>query len=200
MPTFTRLLSMITFLLSLSFIAQALPAATEGRALAVREYGIPSYAINPTNGKTPDIMITMSDFKNAIDVELLRLGGATDVAGAKIAVENISRKVKGVVYTIGGKKIPVTNEIKAKVAGKFIEVAKLLVAAFASALVKLGPDSLALFADFDHCFHILFVVISKSIGEGFGQACTGLSANFDNTTLTNIKSIGWKSIPGDLGI
>jgi hypothetical protein len=47
MHTFTRLFSIAAFLLSLGFIAQALPTPAKGAALSVRQYGTPaSYSGN----------------------------------------------------------------------------------------------------------------------------------------------------------
>jgi hypothetical protein len=49
MQTFGRLLPVLTFLLSVGFMAQALPAAARSGALSVRDYSSPEYSSHGYN-------------------------------------------------------------------------------------------------------------------------------------------------------
>jgi hypothetical protein len=87
MQTFTRLFSIVTFLLSLGFIAQALPTPANGAALAVRQYDAPasyddSYGSNPyvnaENGNglsvNLDVLNLVVELKDNVQVKLALLG------------------------------------------------------------------------------------------------------------------------------
>jgi hypothetical protein len=81
MQTFSRLFSIVTFLLSLGFIAQALPTPANGGALSVRQYGAPvSSGGNSGNGDSYgtngaiDVLAVMVDLKAKVDPILVELG------------------------------------------------------------------------------------------------------------------------------
>jgi hypothetical protein len=99
MQTFGRLLSVLTFLLSLGFLAQALPAAPRA-GLAVRQYNSPapqspgagytkpgsgngSGDISPVpsnEGKTVDVIALMTDLKVNVDGHLKAMGKLRDTS------------------------------------------------------------------------------------------------------------------------
>jgi hypothetical protein len=87
MQTFTRLFSIVTFLLSLGFITQALPTPANGAALAVRQYDAPasygdSYGSNPYgstengNGLSMDldVLALVLDLKAKVEPLCVDLG------------------------------------------------------------------------------------------------------------------------------
>ncbi|CAE6433741.1 unnamed protein product [Rhizoctonia solani] len=69
MQTFARLLSFVTFLLSVGFIAQALPTAPTGNGIAVRDYNTPAgydggHGYNGGSGYTPSPVYSKDSYSN----------------------------------------------------------------------------------------------------------------------------------------
>ncbi|KAG9078918.1 hypothetical protein FRC06_008047 [Ceratobasidium sp. 370] len=207
MQTFARLFSIVTFLLSLGFIAQALPTPAQGAALAAREYGAPAlYArSDPSSGtvpygngepaggnhghSTPDVLAILLGLKADIDPMLTALVAADTVVVAKVQVDAIVVKVKAVVAVLPTVLIAVDAEVKAKIAALFVEIFVAIISACASVSVKLGVSvCLSLWAQIDVCLHLLLLALNVCLG-GFISIVAKLCLDLDASVFVSLKLI-----------
>ncbi|KAG8736809.1 hypothetical protein FRC10_008940 [Ceratobasidium sp. 414] len=201
MQTFTRLFSIITFLLSLGFIAQALPAPVQGGALAAREYGHsdPSYGTvpygngEPANGKhgqhTPDVLAILGNLHNDVDPILSALKAADTEVDAKVHVDALVVKIKAAVDLLPTVLIAVDVDVKAKIAAICVKIFVAIITACAAVSVKLGVSvCLSLWAQIDVCLHLLFLALDVCLG-GFISIFAQLCLNLDVSVFAHLKLI-----------
>ncbi|KAG9097339.1 hypothetical protein FS749_006546 [Ceratobasidium sp. UAMH 11750] len=203
MQTFTRLFSIVTFLLSLGFIAQALPTpAAHGGALAAREYGAAAvYARSdaygngaPANtknggGDPVDVLAIVVDLKAKVDPIVAMLGAATCVDDTKVQVDALVAEVKVVIAVLPTVLIAVSAEVKAKIAAIFVEIFIAIITACAAVSVRLGVAvCLSLWAQIDVCLHALLLALNVCCG-GIIAIVAKLCLELDASVCANLKLI-----------
>ncbi|QRW01290.1 transmembrane protein [Ceratobasidium sp. AG-Ba] len=202
MQTFTRLFSIITFLLSLGFIAQALPTQARGVALAARQYdapatygssdpsyGSPSYDNGSNKIGVPalDVESLMSALDTNLAPHISTLAAATDIAAAQVPVVAMVAEMKGVVAKLQGVVLTVDPSVVVTIAQIYVKIVIAIVAALASLVGKLGLTvCISLIAQLDVCLHLLLLTLSLCI-SGFLQACIKLCVHLDAKVLLDMK-------------
>ncbi|KAG8719459.1 hypothetical protein FRC08_002773 [Ceratobasidium sp. 394] len=204
MQTFTRLFSIVTFLLSLGFIAQALPTpAAHGGALAAREYGAAAvYARSdaygngaPANTKNGggdppvDVLAIVVGLKVKVDPIVAMLGAATCLDDAKVQVDALVAEIKVVIAVLPTVLIAVSAEVKAKIAAIFVEIFIAIITACAAVSVRLGVAvCLSLWAQIDVCLHALLLALNVCCG-GIIAIVAKLCLELDASVCANLKLI-----------
>ncbi|QRV87161.1 transmembrane protein [Ceratobasidium sp. AG-Ba] len=205
MQTFTRLFSIITFLLSLGFIAQALPTQARGAALAVRQYeapatyggsdpsyGSPSYGNDNNNNKNGMPALDVRGVMVALDTNLAphinTLAAATDIAAAQVSAMAIVTEIKSVVAKVQGVIVAVDASVVVEIAQIYVNIVIAIVSALASLVGKLGLTvCISLIAQIEVCMHLLLLTLNVCI-SGFLKACIKLCVNLDAKVLLDMKS------------
>ncbi|KAG8727766.1 hypothetical protein FRC11_012496, partial [Ceratobasidium sp. 423] len=184
MQTFGRLLSVLTFLLSLGFIAQAMPAAPRV-GLAVRQYNSPeSYSPSnggytkpssgngsggvigtPSNGgNTIDVLAKVTDLKVKVDAHVAVLAKVEVLADVKVAVEALVVDVKACAAALVGVKVDLDAEVKAKIAAVIVAIISAIVKVCATVSAKIGVQAcLALWAQIDVAIHLLILTLNVCV-------------------------------------
>ncbi|CAE6438540.1 unnamed protein product [Rhizoctonia solani] len=206
MQTFGRLLSVLTFLLSLGFIAQAMPAAPRA-GLAVRQYNSPeSYSPSnggytkpssgngvigaPSNGgKTVDVLAMVTDLKAKVDAHVVVLAQVKVLAEAKTAVEALVVDIKACAAALVDVKIDLGVEVKTKIAVAVMAMISAIVKVCAAVSVKVGVQvCLALWAQIDVALHLLILTLKVCI-PGFLKVIIDLGANLDDEVIVALKVV-----------
>ncbi|CAE7197554.1 unnamed protein product [Rhizoctonia solani] len=189
MQTFGRLFSVLTFLLSLGFIAHALPAAPHA-GLAIRDYSpAPSNGgyNKPTSGQ--GVLDVVLDLKVKVDGHLGVLAKASVLADVKVAVEALVIDVKACAAALVGVKVDVDAEIKAKIAATIVVIISAIVKVCAAVSVKIGVQAcLALWAQIDVALHLLILTLNVCI-TGFLQVLIKLCLNLDAEIIAALKLV-----------
>ncbi|CAE6527618.1 unnamed protein product [Rhizoctonia solani] len=190
MQTFGRLLSVLTFLLSLGFIAHALPAAPHA-GLAVREYNSPAPSSGgysrPSSGN--DVLNLVVALKAKVDVHVDLLAKAAVVPDVEVSVVAIVAEVKACVAVLVGVKLDVDAEVKAKIAVTIVAIISAIVKVCAAVSVKLGVQvCLALWAQIDVALHLLILTLNVCI-SGFLAVLIKLCLNLDAEIIAALKLV-----------
>ncbi|CAE6448961.1 hypothetical protein ACGC1H_007378 [Rhizoctonia solani] len=190
MQNFGRLFSVLTFLLSLGFIAHALPAAPNA-GLAVRAYGSPA----PSNGgyskpsSGNDVLNIMTDLKVKVDAHVAVLAKAVVVADVKPRVDVLVADIKAVTTVLVGVKVDVDAEVKAKIAVTVVAIISAIVKVCAAVSVKIGVQvCLALWAQIDVALHLLILTLNICIA-GLLQILIKLCLNLDAEIIADLKVV-----------
>ncbi|KAF8604477.1 hypothetical protein BDV93DRAFT_606138 [Ceratobasidium sp. AG-I] len=213
MQTFSRLLSVVTLVLSFGFLAQALPIPTPGNALAARQYGSPesygkdnnyggnSYGGNSNGGSEygnggeygsqagnqVDVLALLADLKAHVEPAATLLAAADNVESAKIQVNVMVVAIKSCVSTLTGKTALVEQDVKVKIAQLVFEIFLSIVSACSAVSVKLGVSvCLSLWASIDIALHLLLLTLNVCIG-GLLQLIVALFASVDVSVLAQVK-------------
>ncbi|KAJ1308207.1 hypothetical protein OPQ81_003922 [Rhizoctonia solani] len=215
MKTFARLLSFVTLLLSVGFLAQALPTTSTGNGVAVRDYhapggynggsghsGNPDYTPSPKADPAPAPAGKEGDHdpKNSVDLLALvtklnvdvaplckELEVAADVTVAAAVVAKIVVLIKALVAVCVNVKLDLDVDVKTAIAVQIVACISLIVKALAAVSVKLGVTvCLALFAQIDVCLQLLLVTLNVCV-DGLLDIVISLCANLDIHVLAAIK-------------
>ncbi|KEP47106.1 putative transmembrane protein [Rhizoctonia solani 123E] len=208
MQTFGRLLSVLTFLLSLGFFAHALPAAPNA-GLAVRAYGSPAPSnggySKPTSGG--DVLNIMADLKVKVDAHVEVLAKAVVVADVKARVDLLVADIKAVATVCTGVKLNVDAEVTAKIAVTIVAIISVRLVSYSISMtfltlleqaivkvcaalsVKIGVQvCLALWAQIDVALHLLILTLNVCI-SGFLQILIKLCVNLDAEVIAALKVV-----------
>ncbi|CUA78370.1 hypothetical protein RSOLAG22IIIB_07030 [Rhizoctonia solani] len=190
MQTFARLFSVLTFLLSLGFIAHALPAAPNA-GLAVRQYNSPA----PSNGgyskpsSGSDALAIVAELKVKIDAHVDVLAKAVVVADVKARVDLMVVDIRAVATAFVGAKLDVDADIKAKLAVTIVAIISAIVKVAAAVSVKIGVQAcLALWAQIDVALHLLILTLNVCI-VGFVDILVKLCVNLDAEVIAALKVV-----------
>ncbi|KAF8759815.1 hypothetical protein RHS01_02221 [Rhizoctonia solani] len=159
MKTFARLFSFIAFLLSVGFLARALPT-TAGNGLAVRDYSTPagynesSPSYKEDKGPSSiDLVSVVVKLEKDLGVVCKELEASVDINAATVAVDKIVIIIKAFVAIIVGVKVDLSVDIKTQIAVQIVACISLIVKALAAVCVRLGADvCVALIAKIDVAF------------------------------------------------
>ncbi|CAE7197543.1 unnamed protein product [Rhizoctonia solani] len=189
MQTFGRLFSVLTFLLSLGFIAHALPAAPHA-GLAIRDYSpAPSNGgyTKPSSGH--DILAVVADLKVKVDAHAVVMAKAGVLADVKVIVDGIVADIKAVATVCAGVKVNVDADIQAKIALHIVAIISVIVKSCAAVSAKIGVQAcLALWAQIDVALHILILTLNVCI-SGFLQVLIKLCLNLDAEIIAALKVV-----------
>ncbi|CAE6384337.1 unnamed protein product [Rhizoctonia solani] len=212
MKTFARLFSFIAFLLSVGFLAQALPT-TAGNGLAVRDYSTPAgyNGGSPGSGSpsTPsyskesspsykedkgpssiDLVSVVVKLEKDLGVVCKELEASVDINAATVAVDKIVIIIKAFVAIIVGVKVDLSVDIKTQIAVQIVACISLIVKALAAVCVRLGADvCVALIAKIDVCIQLLLITINVCV-DGILAIIISLCAKLDVQVLAAIKLLG----------
>ncbi|CAE6471976.1 unnamed protein product [Rhizoctonia solani] len=215
MQTFARLLSFVAFLLSVGFLAQALPT-TAGNGLAVRDYSSPA-GYNGGNGHSGDSGFPSSpsyskestpsfkeDNETPSKIDLLAHVGklyvdleplckdlelSVDVNAAATVVDKIVLVVKAFVAILVNVKLNLSLDIKTQIAVKIVACISLIVKALAAVCVKLGVNvCVALIAKIDVCLQLLLITLNVCV-DGLLEIIISLCAKLDVKVLAALKVV-----------
>ncbi|KAG8757225.1 hypothetical protein FRC11_004699 [Ceratobasidium sp. 423] len=226
MQNFARLLSFVTFLLSVGFLAQALPTTHTGNGIAVRDYNTPS-GYNSGNGynsgsgydggsgyskeaapankhsdPTPniDLLALVTKLNNDVEPLCKELEAAVDVKVAADIVDKIVALVKELVAACVNVKLDLSVDIKAQIAAKVVACISVIVKALAAVCVKLGVDvCLSLIAKIDVCIHHLLSTLGACV-DGLLKVIIGLCLNLDVAVLAALKLCNLKLVVNILAL
>ncbi|CAE6456493.1 hypothetical protein ACGC1H_001039 [Rhizoctonia solani] len=215
MQTFARLLSFVSFLLSVGLLAQALPTAVAGNGLAVRDYSTPAgynggsgYAPSPSYAKesyapaskeddpTPSIDLLALVTKLHDDVEPIckELEVAATVEVAIGIADKIVALVKALIAVCVNVKLNLSVDVKTEIALKIVAIICLIVKALAAVCVKLGVDvCIALIAKIDVCLHLLLITLNVCV-DGLLAIVISLCAKLDVSALAALKLLNLKLV------
>ncbi|CAE6431509.1 unnamed protein product [Rhizoctonia solani] len=214
MQTFARLLSFVAFLLSVGFLAQALPTAAAGNGIAVRDYSSPagySGAGNNGNSGSPSSSsyskesspsFKDDDKSNSIDILplVLKLGkdikpvcaeleAAADITVAVALVDKIVIIIKAFVAILVNVKLNLSLDVKTKIAVEIVACISVILKALAAVCAKLGVDvCIALIAKIDVCFQLLLITLNLCV-DGLLAIIISLILKIDGTVLAVIKNL-----------
>ncbi|KAG8736810.1 hypothetical protein FRC10_008941 [Ceratobasidium sp. 414] len=206
MRTFARIFSIVAFLLSLGFVAQALPQAMGG-ALAARDVdGVPATfeGSSPSHGgylpyddgttkhgrRASDPMMLLTTLNNDVNVLCLKLKTSSNAEDAEAVIGFIITKLKACALA-GLGATPISDKTKA---------ATSIVAACAAVSAKFGTGICAdLLAQVDATLLALLSNLDKCFGN-FVPIVVGLCAKLDGTFAANLKALGFQLVAKALGL
>ncbi|CAE6459703.1 unnamed protein product [Rhizoctonia solani] len=207
MQTFGRLLSVLTFLLSLGFLAQALPAAPRA-GLAVRQYNSPApqspgagytkpssdngSGVAPINGgKTVDIIASVVvEFKPKVDAHVTAIAKVETVAELDATIKALIGDIKILIAILVGGKAHLDVDARLKLAVAVHAMIIAIVKVCATIVVKLGVSACAsIMAQLDVVLHSLVLAISVCV-DGFLGVFVNLSINVDVAIVAALKTCG----------
>ncbi|KAG8794953.1 hypothetical protein FRC12_019743 [Ceratobasidium sp. 428] len=208
MQTFARLFSIITFLLSLGFVAQALPTVAKGGAPAAREYsspasygnsdpsyGTPSYSdVNPSSNKDGapalDVIALFVDLKTDTDDIFAKMGAASDVAAFQALADALIVKVEACVGLLSVK-VNLSTSDKARVVELILNFFVTCIKVCADVSIRLGVAACAsVCLKLDICFKLFFLAIDICI-DGFLGLFVFACAKLDGSVLAALKIVGF---------
>ncbi|KAF8750467.1 hypothetical protein RHS01_09285 [Rhizoctonia solani] len=190
MQTFGRLLSVLTFLLSLGFLAQALPAAPAS-GLAVRQYNSPSTqspgsgytkpssdsgsGVTPVQGvKTIDVVAIVNvDLTPKVQAHVAAIAEVKTVADLDVKVKALIVDIKAIIAILVGAKVNIDAEAKLKLA--------VAIHAMIISIVKVCATSLPSL--------VLILTLIVCI-DGFLGLLVKLFVDVDATVVAAIKTCG----------
>ncbi|KAG9095074.1 hypothetical protein FRC06_010149 [Ceratobasidium sp. 370] len=212
MRTFARLFSIVA-LLSLGFVAQALPYEAKGGAVAARENGAPATfagsdpsfsGVTPYDDDTPqntrrapDSMMLLTTLNNDVSVLCLKLKSSSNPEDAKAVIGLVISKLKACALAgLGATPIP----DKAKAATVFLGILQAVVTACAAVSAKFGAGiCVDLLAQVDAAIFSLLSNLDKCF-DGFVPVVAGLCAKLDGTFAANLKALGFQLVAKALGL
>ncbi|KAH7338645.1 hypothetical protein B0J17DRAFT_706011 [Rhizoctonia solani] len=209
MQTFARLLSVLTFLLSLGFIAQALPTTTPGAGLAVRQYNSPATSNSgyskpslgngsgdeisaPSNGgKTLDIhALVVVDLKSKVDGHLAAIAEVKTVEEFKLKIDALIVILKDVIAVLVGAKINLDSDATVKLAVAISAIIIAIVKVTAVVVAKLGVSAcVGILAHLDVTLHSLILVLSVCV-NGFLAALIKCFVTINADVVAAFKLLG----------
>ncbi|CAE6451224.1 unnamed protein product [Rhizoctonia solani] len=207
MQTFGRLLSVLTFLLSLGFLAQALPAAPAS-GLAVRQYNSPSTqspgsgytkpssdsgsGVTPVQGvKTIDVVAIVNvDLTPKVQAHVAAIAEVKTVADLDVKVKALIVDIKAIIAILVGAKVNIDAEAKLKLAVAIHAMIISIVKVCATVVAKLGVSAcVGIMAQLDVVIHSLILTLIVCI-DGFLGLLVKLFVDVDATVVAAIKTCG----------
>ncbi|KAG8786076.1 hypothetical protein FRC12_016935 [Ceratobasidium sp. 428] len=196
-----RLFSIITFLVSLGFVAQALPTTAKGGALAAREYsspasygnGSPSYGTPPYGDVDPsskdlDILAIFTNFEAEYQPILADIAVVVDVATLNAKVDLLVEKMHALVICLKVT-VQLSASDKARVVELFLNFFLACIKVCADVSIRLGVEACAgIWVKLDICFKLLIVAFDFCIG-GFIGLLISACAKLDVSVFTALKTV-----------
>ncbi|KAJ1302485.1 hypothetical protein OPQ81_002803 [Rhizoctonia solani] len=206
MQTFGRLLSVLTFLLSLGFIAQALPTTPRAAGLAVRDYspaphtpsnggytkpGSGSEVTTSDGGKTLDLnALIVVDLKAKVDAHVAAIAKVNTAVDLDVKIKALVVDIKAVVAVLVNAKVNLDVDAKLKLAVAIHAMIIAIVKVCATVVVKIGVAAcVSILAQLDVAIHSLILVLNVAI-DGFLTVLVKLFVDIDADVAAAIKVCG----------
>ncbi|KAB5590196.1 transmembrane protein [Ceratobasidium theobromae] len=209
MQSFGRLLSVLTFLLSLGFVARALPSPARSDALTVRSYNTPDYkstsdkyttpyenddrsgskTTDPSQSNSIDILGVMVGLKGQLTPKVALLAKANTVVDATVEVTAIVDIVKNACAPLANVTLNVAADVQVRIAHIVVDILVAIISACATVSARLGVSvCLSLWAQIDVVLHLLILTLNACI-SGLLKLIIDLCANLDAEILAHLDII-----------